>query len=60
VSLFDGQAAKVLPSWGKRQEFNNEKSRQVLGIEYIEVKKSIIEMAYALIEKGQVEDHRRK
>ena len=36
--------------------YNNKKSKSELGVEYIESKKTIIDMGYDLIDKGMVVD----
>lgn len=52
--LFDRTVRMVTPFLGKRCFFSNERYINVLGITPIEVKKSINDMAYTMIERGFV------
>lgn len=53
-SIFDGSIKTILPHIGDVKEFKNGKLRTVLGVEPRDVRDTIIEMAYALIENGFV------
>jgi len=54
-SFFDKGAALALNVWGRKFNIDNKKMRTVLGIEPpIDANKSVIDMAYSVIEKGLV------
>lgn len=53
-SLFDKTVQMVVPFLGKRFVFDNSRFRNVLRIEPIPLKNTIIEMANNLIEKGWI------
>jgi hypothetical protein len=59
-SWFIPEAKSVLYHWGKRIDVSNKKAKEVLKIDFINYKKSIIDMGYDLIEKGYVPDRRTK
>jgi hypothetical protein len=40
------------PIWGKTQEYSNKKSRQLLALEYTDVKASLIEQVEHMIANG--------
>jgi hypothetical protein len=52
--LFDKTVAFVCPVLGKRPVFNNDRFKNVLKINPIDSKKSVIDMAYSMIEKGYI------
>ncbi|KAK7478999.1 hypothetical protein BaRGS_00029760, partial [Batillaria attramentaria] len=54
ASCFDKQARTLLPHIGDFKLFDNTRMREVLGVQPREMRDSIIEMAYALIENGFV------
>ena len=54
--MADAKAA--LPAWGKRIGVNNSKAKEELKIDFIDYKKSLIEMGYDAIEKGYIRDRR--
>jgi dihydroflavonol-4-reductase len=54
AALFDKKIKLLLPLWGVDRTFHNAKSKEVLGIEYIDMKKTVTEMAGTLIEYGYV------
>ena len=60
VALFNGEAAAIKPLWGMQQSFDNSKTREVLGIQFRDIKQSVIEMSVTLIETGYVPDKRKK
>ena len=60
ASFFDKTAAVALPRWGKRSTYINKDRREILGIEFIEPKKSLQDMAESLIKTGYIPDKRRK
>ena len=43
-------AAKIVDIWGIENVYNNERSKRILGIEYIDIRDSIREMAPTMIE----------
>ena len=48
-----------LGTWGNIVNVDSTKSREVLGLEYRDTKKSIVEMAHNLIDQGYIEDLRK-
>ncbi|KAL8593570.1 hypothetical protein ACOMHN_024273 [Nucella lapillus] len=51
-ALFDKTIKMILPQVNKVHRFDNKRMKEVLGIEPMEVKETVIEMAYSLIENG--------
>ena len=43
-------AAKLVDIWGVENVYTNERSKRILGIEYIDIRDSLREMVYTLIE----------
>lgn len=56
VSYFDQQIKLLLPYVGKELNIENNRSVKELGIEYRDLKKTIIETGYSFVEKGVVQD----
>lgn len=56
VSYFDQQIKLLLPYVGKELKIENNRSVKELGIEYRDLKKTIIETGYSFVEKGVVQD----
>jgi dihydroflavonol-4-reductase len=54
VSWFDSEVKAILPMVGREIRFNNTPSIEELGIKYIDIRKSLIEMAYRMIKMGSV------
>ncbi|XP_023930106.1 NADPH-dependent aldehyde reductase ARI1-like isoform X2 [Lingula anatina] len=54
ASIFDKTIKMVLPSVGKVAKFDNTRMKEVLGIEPLELKDTILDMCYSMIEKGMV------
>jgi hypothetical protein len=54
VSWFDKEAKSILPMVGREIKFDNQPSINELGIKYIHINKSLIEMAYRMIKMGSV------
>ncbi|XP_046852900.1 phenylacetaldehyde reductase-like [Xenia sp. Carnegie-2017] len=52
ISIFDRSIKPVIPLVGKVVNISNEKMKKELGIVPIEMEKSIIDMAYSLIDEG--------
>ncbi|TNV77275.1 hypothetical protein FGO68_gene7656 [Halteria grandinella] len=60
ISWFDKKAARIITRWGLRNVYNNQKSKDILGIQYHSPEENVIAMARSLIENGVVEDKRVK
>ena len=58
LSLFDSAVAALLPIYGKLMKLSNKKSVEELGMKYIDVKTSILEMGHNLIDIGYIDDKR--
>lgn len=54
TSLFDRTIKMILPNIGKVYKFDNSRMKDVLGITPMEMKDTLIDMAYSLIEAGLV------
>ena len=54
ASFFDKRAKNVLPELDIERKFNNELSKLELGINYRDIKESLVEMGYSLIKVGVV------
>ena len=50
--LFDSTVGFVVPILGKRPAFDNSQFKKLMNADLIDAKKSIIDMAYSLIERG--------
>ena len=53
-SLFDKTTRLILPSMGKVTTYDTSRMKNVLGVEARDVKDTLIDMAYTMIENGQV------
>ncbi|CAD5234469.1 unnamed protein product [Bursaphelenchus xylophilus] len=53
-SFIDKEAAASLPRLNRKVQFDNSKSRKLLGLEYRNIETAIVEMCYSLIERGIV------
>ena len=61
VGFFRSDAAKIAQYWGHELEFNNARSREVLGIEYSTSSSQTLEdMCNSMIDFGILEDKRPK
>lgn len=49
---FDSTVGFVVPILGKKPEFDSTQYKKLMSVELIDAKKSIIDMAYSLIERG--------
>ena len=56
AACFDGQAAQIVKYWGMMKTFNNQRSKDVLQIQYIPIDTSLRGMGYSLIKHGLVEN----
>ena len=54
VSIFDNSLKMVTPGLGKIASYDNTRARDVLGIRFHEVKDTIVEMCYTMIDLGMV------
>ncbi|XP_031549442.1 tetraketide alpha-pyrone reductase 1-like [Actinia tenebrosa] len=53
-SLFDSGIRMILPALGKEMSLSNKKIKEDLGFDPIDVEKTLIDMAYSMIEQGFV------
>ena len=51
-------AKKLLGVWGLNWQFDNTMSKQVLGIEYEDISRSVNDMTYSMFASGALEDKR--
>ena len=54
VSFFNKTAKVALPRWGKKKTFINKETREILGIDFIAPKTSVLDMAASLISTGYI------
>lgn len=54
ATLWDEEARTVKPFWGVIKTFDNEKTKQVLGIRFTDMKHSVCEMSETLVATGYV------
>lgn len=60
VSIWDSEAAAIMPLWGLEKTFDNKETKDILGIEFIDPKQSTLDMAETLIDTGYIPDKRKK
>jgi nucleoside-diphosphate-sugar epimerase len=60
AGFFDSDVASMYADWGIKVHVKNDKARKELGMEFIPVKDSIIEMCYSMMDHKLVEDKRPK
>ena len=60
VSFCDSQAAMMYKLWGMEAKMDNSATREVLGVDFIPMEKSLDDMVPALIETGYLEDRTKK
>jgi len=61
ASWFDPAMKQMVPLIGTTSHFDNTKSKTLLGIEYSkDLKETITEMGYSIIDQGLVQDKRKK
>ena len=46
--------------WGLEMSFENAQSKEVLGVQYGDMNKTIVEMTYSMFETGALRDERTK
>ena len=51
-SYFDRPISFLVPILGKRPEFDNTRAKNVFQMEFIDIKKSFIEMAQSMLDRG--------
>jgi hypothetical protein len=54
--LWDGQAAQIVQYWGNKKILDNQRSKDILKIDYIPLDVSLKGMGYSLIKHGIVEN----
>ena len=59
-SWFKPEIKQVIHQWGQVMNFDNTKSREILGIKYCDINKSLVEMTYSMFETGALQDKRTK
>ncbi|CDW84060.1 nad-dependent epimerase dehydratase [Stylonychia lemnae] len=60
AALFDKTIKLILPYWGKTLNLKNQKSKDILGIDYIFPQKSVIDMAQSMIDSGIIQNKIKK
>ncbi len=60
ASWIDDTAKSILPQWDKTQRLSNQKSVDILGMQYSNYNDTIVEMGESFIENGIVKDKRKK
>jgi hypothetical protein len=59
-AVFIPEVKSVLTSWGMNVSVSNKKIKEHMNFEFRDMKQTISEMGYSLIEKGYVPDKRKK
>jgi dihydroflavonol-4-reductase len=52
IGLFDTSVATILPELGQRAEVDNSRARQILGIDFVPARESVVASARFLLEHG--------
>ena len=60
IALFRSDVATIYKKWGMNIQIENSSTKQVLGIEFKDIKTSTLEMAESLINSGYIPDKRKK
>lgn len=55
-SFFDDELKQVSLDWGMANHFDNTETKEILGIDFIDIKKSVLDMAEAMVETGYIEE----
>jgi hypothetical protein len=58
ASFFLSDANMVISRWGMQSVIDNTKSREVLGVNYCDINRSLVDMTYSMFETGALEDKR--
>lgn len=53
-AIFNKEIANLMPLWNIKYEVDNSKSKESLGVEYIDTKKSLIDMGNWMLEIGAI------
>lgn len=56
ASWFIPEAKSVIHNWGKDLRVDNSKAREIMQMEFRDLKKTVIDMGYSLIASGYVPD----
>ena len=56
VSTFDKSIKKAIQYWNVNYDFDNTKSKEVLGIEYRPIEDTVVEMSEQMIKLGLIKD----
>ena len=59
ASWIDDTAKSILPQWDKPQRLSNKKSIDILGMQYTDYKKTILDMTNNFIDVGIIKDKRK-
>lgn len=52
IGLFDRSVSTILPELGQRAEIDNRRAREILGVDFIPARRSVIDAARFLVERG--------
>lgn len=52
IGLFDGSVATILPELGQHAEVDNRRAREILGMDFIPARRSVVDAARFLVERG--------
>ena len=52
IGLFDGSVATILPELGQCAEIDNRRAREILGVDFIPARRSVVDAARFLVERG--------
>lgn len=58
--MFIPEAKSVMHQWGKNAQCSNQKAKDVLKMDFIDYKTSVVDMGYDLISKGYIPDRTKK
>jgi len=60
LSMFIPEIKLIKPMWGKHMLLENRKSIEMLGVEYCDINRSLVEMVYSMMQTGALKDKRLK
>lgn len=52
IGLFDGSVGTILPELGQRAEVDNRRAREILGMDFIPARRSVVDAARFLVDRG--------
>jgi dihydroflavonol-4-reductase len=52
IGLFDASVATILPELGQRAEVDNRRAREILGMDFIPARRSVVDAARFLVDRG--------